>query len=1189
MNIEALADEYLDRLRRGEHPSVDEYVHRYPQLAREIRECFPALRLVELFKPISRDEYADERPNMPVLAPSRLGEYRLVREIGRGGMGVVYEAVQESLGRSVALKLLWPGAWHAPQHRERFLRESRAAARLHHANIVPVFGVGEAEGIQFYAMQYIEGIGLDGVIERLRCLRAEPVPNLATPRNAPRNASELSTQDTEPSAAFSPSSRLVEHRSTEALDGRTDSSDGNSGAGNRIPDAAWLAFFQGCTRRPAALKSRAYWKCVARIGRQAGQALDYAHQHGVLHRDIKPSNLMLDGRGTIWVTDFGLAKTDEQEHLTGIGDVVGTLRYLAPEAFHGRYDRRSDVYSLGLTLYELAALRPAFSDSNRARLVQVVAHELPPRLCAIAPDVPKDLETIIHKAIEREPERRYQTADEMSEDLRRFLDNEPVQARRVTVLRRTVQWCQRHPSLACLLTVLFVLAFVSPIYAIRLRRLATERSNAADAALLAQRDALRQLYMAKRSEARASRFSGRPGQSFASLEALEVARTLPVSLPEDEQKTASIRNELIACLALPDLYLTKQWPSPRALTKLETIHFDNSLSHYVALDEDALSVRRVNGDVEVARLLVEGGVPETARFSPNGELIALCYHQSDHDWVRVWNWRSGEIVLRIPHRIREFAFDFSPDSRLLAAGGDDKSVTLYDLSDGRVDQRFTAASAPFAVRFHPTSDTIAVACEAACCVQIWELGQLQLQRTLSLPTDVYGLCWHPTGDYLAAAEGHRIYFWDLAQTVDSPLRVLQDTTWVVHDLRFHPNGRILYSHCWREGKTRVWDPFRGKLLLSAEGHFSTMSGDGRSMGFRTAKHVGIWKVAAGDICRRPFAYGGSETGVRACDFSPDGRWLAAASLDGVRLWDVGAWREVARLNVGPSADVRFNDSGKSLLVATELELQRWPIQWTDGRPERVGPRQTIAVPNGLSPDQFQQSRDERRLILTLLESPTRRKPDSILVLDSAGARFLKGQEKPRFVSLSQNGALAAAGNWEGNGALIWNAATGEVVRRLKTIGNTVVHFLPDGKRMATATPNEVCIWDTNTWHKEITIPKPGVGFGNAIACALDGRWMAMTGTHSSIWIVDLQKGVVAAQLETNDNPALVLSLSFNPDGTQLAEACLGDGLRVWDLAAIRRHLRPSGLDWDERPIPPEKHYSSAVFRAQVESPLSPPL
>src|SRR5262249_33000239 len=206
-----------------------------------------------------------------------------------------------------------------------------------------------------------------------------------------------------------------------------------------------------------------YFRSVAHLGVQVAEALDYAHRQGVLHRDIKPSNLLLDTQGTVWVTDFGLAKAVGSDELTHPGDVVGTLRYMAPERFQGKSDPHSDEYSLGITLYELLTLRPAFEDSNRARLINRIAQEEPSRPRQVDRRIPLDLETIVLKAMDKEPGRRYATIGEVAEDLRRFLMDRPVKARRTSLSERAWRWCRRNPAkaVAASLAVVTLLAGVA--------------------------------------------------------------------------------------------------------------------------------------------------------------------------------------------------------------------------------------------------------------------------------------------------------------------------------------------------------------------------------------------------------------------------------------------------------------------------------------------------------------------------------------------------------------------------------------------------------------------------------------------------------------------------------------------------------------------------------------------------------
>jgi eukaryotic-like serine/threonine-protein kinase len=227
---------------------------------------------------------------------------------------------------------------------------------------------------------------------------------------------------------------------------------------------------------------------VARIGAQVADALAHAHALGVLHRDVKSSNLLLDSRGDAWVADFGLAKLEESEDLTDTGDVLGTLRYMAPERFDGKSDRRVDIYALGATLYEMIALRPAFDAPDRARLVRQILEEVPPAVKKLDRRVPRDLETIVHKAMARDPSARYQTVAAMAEDLRLFLQDRPIEARRSTPIERTWRWCRRNKVVAGMapsLLVVFLSSFAAVTAALVRaradRKLAVQRMLAAQA------------------------------------------------------------------------------------------------------------------------------------------------------------------------------------------------------------------------------------------------------------------------------------------------------------------------------------------------------------------------------------------------------------------------------------------------------------------------------------------------------------------------------------------------------------------------------------------------------------------------------------------------------------------------------------------------------------------------------------
>jgi len=460
--LNELAYEFAERFRRGERPSLTEYTGKHPELAAEIRDLFPALVVIEQFGSVAGPATGPDARNATAEgpAPRQLGEYRILREVARGGMGIVYEAVQESLGRHVALKVLPFQSMADSNHLERFRREAQAAAKLHHTNIVPVFGVGEHEGVHYFAMQFIKGQPLNSVLHELKSRRQPKAPDAGEPAKAPSSVPAgrpnleltVTLADGLRTGRFPGNDEVHCDRPEDGPPPRVDPVGlTSSGHGPRN------AMVSGDESDLSVQSNARYFRSVARVGVQVAEALAYAHQQGIVHRDIKPSNLLLDTQGTVWITDFGLAKSEGTDELTSPGDLLGTLRYMAPERFQGQADPRSDVYSLGLTLYEMVTLRPAFAAAERAQLIERMLHAEPPRPRQLDDRIPRDLETLILKAIAKEPGRRYQTAGALAKDLERFLADRPIMARPVTVLERAVKWAKRRPAIAALAVVVHLL------------------------------------------------------------------------------------------------------------------------------------------------------------------------------------------------------------------------------------------------------------------------------------------------------------------------------------------------------------------------------------------------------------------------------------------------------------------------------------------------------------------------------------------------------------------------------------------------------------------------------------------------------------------------------------------------------------------------------------------------------------
>lgn len=488
--LDQLADEFSARCRRGEHPSIEEFEKRAPEHRDVIRTLFPTIALLERVTHQEHSERKAERRS--VFNRKSIGDFQILRELGRGGMGVVYEAIQTSLGRHVALKVLSAGISKSAHQLQRFRREAESAARLHHTNIVSVFGIGEEEGVQFYAMQYIDGVPLDDAIATIRQRSSAVGPqDRAKSTEQSHHVGTLGNSDlasgsrndrprgvNDPTLLMSELSSEVELTAVESsASGEIPAESGVKLLGSNNSKTSFeltqdeselptsqIASVDVCFGFFADNSSTAYFQRIANIGVQIADALEYAHQHGVLHRDIKPSNLMLDRSGSVWVMDFGLAKLIEQHDLTVAGEIVGTLRYMAPEQLDGRADVTTDVYALGLTLYELLTLRPAFDGDQTATLAMRLRQSDIPRPRLINPAIPKDLETIILKATAREPYARYKTAGSLAADLRCFCEDRPIQARRSTYVERLWRWSRRNPYLAAAtISTIFLLGLLNVV------------------------------------------------------------------------------------------------------------------------------------------------------------------------------------------------------------------------------------------------------------------------------------------------------------------------------------------------------------------------------------------------------------------------------------------------------------------------------------------------------------------------------------------------------------------------------------------------------------------------------------------------------------------------------------------------------------------------------------------------------
>jgi serine/threonine protein kinase/WD40 repeat protein len=1184
-SIEDLAEGFLERRRRGERPSMREYVERYPDLAGEIREFFPVLGLVEDFKPDKDDVTGSiagsTSPGMGT-PQERLGDFRLLREVGRGGMGVVYEAEQESLGRRVALKVLRSHRLLDPVILIRFHREAKAAARLHHTNIVPVFGVGEHEGAHFYVMQFIRGLPLDAVLDEVRRLRGSGRKSGDGSRRAPScstatgglNATELALSlTTGRFVAAQPTQSDATPTNRHTADGSPPMSTGDDSPAGLLDQSGFSA---------ATDSTRTYVRRVAMLGLQVAEALDYAHQHGILHRDIKPSNLLLDAHGMVWVTDFGLAKIASDSDLTRTGDVVGTIRYMAPERFEGRCDVRADIYALGLTLYELLALRPAFDAEDRHALIRQMTQEEPRPLRQLDPTVPRDLDTIIHTAIARDHKERYATAAELRDELERFLSDRPIRSRPVSPLERYWRWCRRNPLLAmvssAVCALMIAIAIVSTVAAYRNGRLANQLKDQRD-------DANRNLIHAYTNEAEARRHARRAGQRFEALDAVARAMRLARSTGLSEDDRFQLRNQAIGAMGLPDMRVA--WQVELSDPGGHGFTVDPSFERYAfKRDDGTLVVRRI---ADHRTLLELPGTPRKVHtgiggFSPDGRYVAM-KSWNDRDSFQVWDLEARRLVLTETDFCASNAptWAFHPDGRRLAFARLDGSIVIVDLADGRELRRWgTVFGRPTSMAFNPDGSRLATTSWSLMVhVRETDSDDGRVLARLENPWYVNQLAWNPRRPNLLAAslEDNTIRIWDVDEGRSTVTLEGDSSNGMI--VAFHPGGDLLASRGW-SGVLRLWDIRTGRQVLSMPSGWLPelrFSRDGSRLSAREGDgRAEILEVSYQTECRSLVRGPGPFTSdMTALAIDPSGRNLAASFVNGIALWDLPTGTPLATMPVsGEVKNVRFDQAG-SILTGLPMTL-RWPIS---SRPDgtTIGPPQLLQWYQ--THDGFSCSRDGGVVAMAIHNGGG-------LVFDAdqpATSRRFMPYRDTRGIALSPDGRWAVTQSHADRTLRVWDARTGLMIR--DSYENPRSHtylFSPDGRSLAIYVQNETWeLVEIETWKTTIRLGGVGVPVAFSPDSAIFASETYINSDEGSIALIEVATGRELARLDDPDGERAV-QVVFSPDGLQLVVMLAGQPyIRIWDLRAIRQRLAELDLDWS----PPPTWESATPSIADFEL-LSPP-
>ena len=1084
--IHQLADEYIASRRMGQKPPIEDFCDRIPDRADEIRKFLRTVELMEDFPSQAEDASPEQRYADPQL--KSIGGYRVIREIGRGGMGVVYEAEHVGLARKVALKVLPQSTSQSDTAKQRFEREARTAAGMHHTNIVPVYEVGHAEGFFFYAMQLIHGRSLDRVIQQLKSSTGSAKETIFD--MAPRTSDDESVViDDLPS-----SSRVLSSLS------------GASVSANR----------------------RFEYK-VAAVMLQAAEALSYSHDRQVIHRDIKPSNLILDDSGVVWLTDFGLAKTDD-DGLTQTGEFLGTLRYMAPERFKGRCEASSDIYALGLTMYELLTQRLAFEASDRLSLIEAISNSEPARPRAVNPRIPRDLETIVLTAVDKEPSHRYSSAGKMADDLRAFLRDEPIQARRSSMLERTVRWARRNKRLATALCGIVALLALFGVRESVLRHRAESSQQVAESSqrIAEQRgDELLDLSQELRRTLYFSEMNVAGEAASDNFGAPTVNAQLSKWNPEPgEPDLRGWEWYFLYSLANRERYV-----SPEQSGWVWSSDFNPAGTEYVnCVNGWGIQVRSMQSGKVVREKFL--GAARFVRWSPDGEQIVV---SGFNGTVSVCDAKSLEVIRKIgiEEDGREvWCVKWSPDGKRLATANRGKSgdkkhiVRIWDATSGELMTNLEGHTTPASdVSWSPDGNLLASAASGDN-VRIWNASTgLEI---LAIDRIAETLCWSPDGEQLFLAH-------DSIEVVDSMTgeavaSFASGDVPTVTRIRLRPgNTQLACGHS--DGTLTLWDRGSGQKLRTLYGHADALrdiawSADGNSIvtcGMDNT--VRVWDLSSNDQTQI------LPTVSNDVEWSHDGNRLAASGIwtSRVSIWNTGSGAgQLVDSEAHQVDDVKFSpdDSklawvGRDFLKVYDLETQEtsildnthwaWKVDWNQD-----GSRLVTAC--RLAPDLMIWDADTGELVVNLeQEHPT-------------SVHWSNGG--PRFATAGANGLVKVRdgdGNliWEAtrgrriedirwspddsqlasveNGAIvIWDAATGEVGSVLDAVREhfTTVDWSPDGNRIVSGSNNSARIWDPKSGHVAMRLP---VSSASCVRWSRDGRRIACAGSDAGVYIADASR------------------------------------------------------------------------------------
>jgi WD40 repeat protein/predicted Ser/Thr protein kinase len=1010
----------------------------------------------------------DQLPEKRTTGPKThaFGDYEILNEIARGGMGVVYRARQISLNRVVALKVVLHGPFASDEARRRFRTEAQAVAGLRHPNIVSIYEAGEHDGNPYLAMEYVEGTNL---------------------------------------AVLANGKALPAHRAADYL-------------------------------------------------RVIAEGVRHAHESGVLHRDLKPSNVLLDVQEQPRITDFGLAKLlNSDAELTNTGDVLGSPAYIPPEqALSGfrEVGPAGDIYSLGAILYHLLTGKPPFQgETVQEVLMQVAASEpRPPR--ELNSSMPLDLQTICLKCLQKEPRQRYASADQVADELQRFLNGEPIRARPVGWLEQTYRWCRRKPALASTLGVaivsLLVIAIGSPIAVMRLDR---ER-RAAEAARrqelgsrvraeAAEQASRQQAFAALVSQARATVRSGEMGQRVQALEALKNAAAI--------SNTVELRRDAFAALALPDLRLIREldWGPEYTVRRLDPMF-------------ERIALCRLDGPVEIRSVLnreILSVLPATTnlpafsdtRWSRDGRNLAVKRDRNTEKALAEWEiWDLSAAKPRLTLVIHDAfleAVAFHPDGKRIAAATVDKSVVFYELASGSLVSRFALTNSAFHLIFDPGGTRFATTQQspAGSLLTIHSATDGQFLHSLLFSNHPNHLDWSPDGKWISVPDNSGKLTLVGAETGESV--ILGRHKSVAMDALFTAESAYLLTSGWGY-EVLCWDAhaMRRAMTVPTPGYNLQMRADSRACSMETEAGVQVYEFSAPAGCREFREDLGGR--VNAAAISSDGRWLAASGGARMGVWDLANEGPGALTRGGRDLRLSFGANGE-LFTDQRGNCSRWQVSAAAAPNEAPHlERLPLAVPRGF---------------VSLSLSSNR-----IVMSGAKGSAVVSGDEmeqqpvswKPTVSGLNH---VSADGRWLGMfesyspDLLIYKLPGMEPVAKFHGAANIAdFAFSPTGDEVATGTDSGVEFWSTSNWNRLRSAPK-----FSSVVYAPDGKTFFL----GSEWGSGLYRSVTLEPLLPF--PPGVVPLAMSQDGRRVVLSVNGDRLQLWDMAEIRKQLRQLKMDWED--------------------------